>query len=69
MHQSIFLKDCIDVCGLFRDDFFIECIVTEICMRVQANGFSIISSQTVLMIHGAGKKISKNFFFEKSNCH
>lgn len=59
---SIFLKDCIDVCGLFRDDFFIECIDTEFCMRVQANGFSIISSQTVLMIHGAGKKISKNFF-------
>ena len=59
---SIFIKKCFDSIGYFREDFFIECIDTEFCLRARSNGFKIISSNTNIMNHGAGEKIIKNLF-------
>ncbi len=43
-----------DIVGDFRDNFFIDYVDTEYCLRVRKNGFKIIISPSVSMRHPLG---------------
>ena len=58
----LFTRECIEVCGPFREDFFIESIDTEFCLRARNLGYKIGCCQKTLMFHGAGEHIIKSFF-------
>jgi len=59
---SLYTKECIQTCGKFREDFFIESIDTEYCLRLKSYGFTIGQCTTPIMYHGAGEKGIKFFF-------
>jgi rhamnosyltransferase len=40
--------------GGFRDDFFIDCIDHDYCLRARANGFHVILTSKPVMEHGIG---------------
>jgi rhamnosyltransferase len=58
----LFTKECIDVCGKFREDFFIESIDTEFCLRAQNSGFKVGCCNMPIMEHGAGERLVKKIF-------
>jgi len=58
----LFTKECIEHCGEFREDFFIESIDTEYCLRARKFGFKVAQISVPLMEHGAGEKLIRNLF-------
>lgn len=58
----LFTKECIDYCGEFREDFFIESIDTEYCLRARKFGFKVAKTSVPLMEHGAGEKLVRSLF-------
>jgi len=51
-----------DKVGPFREDFFIECIDLEYCLRLRKYGYAIVSSCQPLMTHAAGKMREAHFW-------
>ncbi|HEV8621131.1 MAG TPA: glycosyltransferase [Nitrospiraceae bacterium] len=47
--------------GPFRDDFFIEGIDLEYCLRLRKCGFSVLCTRAPLMTHVGGKGIERRF--------
>ena len=45
--------------GPFREDFFIECIDLEYCLRLRRTGYEILCSTQPLMTHAAGAGLEK----------
>lgn len=41
--------------GPFRDEFFIDCVDLEYCLRAGANGFRVVISRKPLMKHAIGR--------------
>lgn len=48
--------------GEMREDFFIEGIDTEFCLRLRASGWKIVGSGESLMVHGAGDAQERRLF-------
>ena len=42
------------IVGPFRDEFFIDCVDIEYCLRARAKGFLIIKTRKLLMLHAIG---------------
>lgn len=61
----LFTAKCLEICGEFRDDFFIEGIDTEFCLRAWSNGFAIGCCGTPIMEHGAGSKDVRRFLWRE----
>lgn len=40
--------------GPFRDDYFIDCVDTEYCLRALANGYAVCQSAQTLLTHSLG---------------
>lgn len=51
--------------GRFRDDFFIESVDTEYCLRLRKHGYRVIVSCDPLMIHAAGRMEEHSFLGRK----
>lgn len=51
---SLISKEVIEKCGLMREDFFIDYIDIEYCLRVRANGFAISVIQSARLSHNLG---------------
>ena len=45
--------------GEFRDDFFIDCVDTEFCLRARAAGFDVIQSTEPALAHRIGSPTRK----------
>jgi rhamnosyltransferase len=41
--------------GPFRDEYFIDCVDLEYCLRAQSKGFKVIVTAKQLMVHGIGQ--------------
>lgn len=48
--------------GRFRDDFFIDLVDTEYCLRLRANGYEIYATISPLMVHEIGKPTRHTLF-------
>ena len=51
--------------GCFREDYFIEGVDLEYCLRLRKNGFKVFSTTEPLMTHAAGKMREVNVFGRK----
>jgi len=47
--------------GPFRDDFFIEGVDLEYCLRLRRHGFRILCSRDALMTHAGGQGLERSF--------
>lgn len=47
--------------GLFQEDFFIDCVDTEFCLRCQINGLKILVSCSSLLEHNLGAIVEHSF--------
>jgi len=48
--------------GPFRDDFFIDFVDHEYCLRLQTNGYRVIQSNRAILHHRIGTDLKKNRF-------
>ncbi len=51
---SLVSMDAFESIGGFRDEFFIDCVDHEYCLRARASGYRIIISSKPVMEHGVG---------------
>ena len=61
----------IDVIGLMREDFFIDCVDTEWCFRARARGYCLYGTAWATMLHRIGDATLRVWFFGwiKGNAH
>jgi len=52
--------------GGFRDEFFIDCVDLEYCLRARAHGFLVILARTILMKHSIGRMSEHRFLWKKT---
>jgi rhamnosyltransferase len=52
---SLVSLDAFQIVGGFREDFFVDCVDHEYCLRARAHGFRILVSSRALMRHGIGQ--------------
>jgi len=57
---SIYPVDIFDKIGLFREDFFIDAIDTEFCLRAKQNGILTQIVSSIHLIHCVGNKPRKH---------
>ncbi len=48
--------------GGFREDFFIDYVDDEYCLRLRRNGYRVVRANRVILEHAQGQKTEKNFF-------
>lgn len=53
--------------GGFRDDFFIDCIDHEYCLRARSRGFHVVLTSNPLMEHGIGHLTTHRFLWRDVN--
>ena len=41
--------------GPFRNEYFIDCVDLEYCLRARSKGFEVIATNKALMVHGIGQ--------------
>lgn len=58
---SMMSVDAYEHVGPFRDDFFIEGVDLEYCLRLHKYGYKVLLSSLPLMTHGAGKMEEHSF--------
>ncbi|MGX6970522.1 glycosyltransferase family 2 protein [Vagococcus bubulae] len=58
---SLIKIEVINIVGLFREDFFIDQIDTEYCLRMRENGYKVVATSGVLLNHTIGNR-EKKFF-------
>ena len=51
--------------GGFRDDFFIDCVDFEYCLRARARGFRVVMTSKPVMTHGVGHLTQHRFLGKK----
>jgi rhamnosyltransferase len=51
---SLVSIDALQTIGSFRDDFFIDCVDHEYCLRARAHGFQVAMTSKPVMEHGIG---------------
>jgi rhamnosyltransferase len=61
----------IEVIGLMREDFFIDCVDTEWCFRARARGYCLYGTGWATMLHRMGDATLRVWFFGwiKGNAH
>jgi len=52
---SLFPARIFEKIGPFRDDFFIDCVDQEYCLRLRRNGYLVIIACRAVLIHSLGK--------------
>ncbi|MDA2637647.1 glycosyltransferase [Bacillus cereus group sp. BfR-BA-01538] len=63
MTSGNFLKlSIIESVGVFREDYFIDNVDHEFCLRLRKNGYKIVQINTVHLIHELGNITPKDFF-------
>lgn len=50
--------------GPFRDDFFIDCVDHEYCLRARSRGFRVVMTCEAVMIHGIGHLTRHRFLWK-----
>lgn len=50
--------------GLFNEDFFIDFVDVEFCLRCLSRGFRIIEAQEAILYHASGKPTQHRFLWE-----
>lgn len=58
---SLMSLSAYEITGSFREDFFIEGVDLEYCLRLRRNGFKVLMSCKPLMTHAAGKMEEHRF--------
>jgi rhamnosyltransferase len=53
---SVVSTDAFQALGGFRDDFFIDCVDFEYCLRARAEGFHVLMTSRPAMEHGIGHR-------------
>ncbi|MDD2341524.1 MAG: glycosyltransferase family 2 protein [Tolumonas sp.] len=61
---SLVPVDVIEDVGYFREDFFIDYVDTEWCMRAQSKGYEIYVSPSAVMFHSIGDDNIKFIFWK-----
>jgi rhamnosyltransferase len=51
---SLVSVDAFQAIGGFREDFFVDCVDHEYCLRARANGFRVLMTSKPVMEHGIG---------------
>lgn len=51
--------------GGFRDEFFIDCVDHEYCLRARANGFRVMMTSKPIMEHGMGHLTEHRLLWKK----
>ncbi len=59
---SLLRMDAYRTAGPFRDDFFIDYVDDEYCLRLQASGFRVVRANHVVLEHSQGDKTTASFF-------
>ena len=59
---TLLILDVHERVGPFRDDFFIDYVDTEYCLRARAAGFRIVETQRPLMSHTVGAPTAHRLF-------
>jgi rhamnosyltransferase len=49
------------ILGRFRDEYFIDCVDLEYCLRARSKGFEVIATTKPLMVHGIGQPTHHRF--------
>ena len=50
--------------GPFRDDFFIDCVDHEYCLRARSRGFRVVMTSHAVMTHGIGHLTRHRFLWK-----
>jgi rhamnosyltransferase len=53
--------------GAFRDDFFIDCLDHEYCLRARSHGFHVVLTSRPVMEHGIGHVTSHRLLWRNVN--
>lgn len=48
--------------GGFRDDFFIDCVDFDYCMKMRKLGYNLIRNNDIILNHELGNYVTKKFF-------
>lgn len=59
---SLLNKEAYLTIGLFREDYFIDFVDKEYCLRAEKYGYKIIKIRSQLMFHTIGKSTQHNIF-------
>ena len=59
---SLLFVNAFRVVGGFRDDFFIDCVDFEYCLRARARGFRVVMTSRPVMSHAVGHLTQHRFF-------
>jgi rhamnosyltransferase len=51
---SLISIEVFEAIGGFRDDFFVDCVDQEYCLRARAHGYRVLMTSKPVMIHGMG---------------
>jgi rhamnosyltransferase len=54
--------------GQFRDDFFIDQVDDEYCLRLRSNGYIVIMSCKPLIVHSLGNETTHIFLWKRPIC-
>jgi len=63
---SVFPVDVFKQIGLFREDFFIDSVDIEFCLRAKQNNYPVFIIPFVLLVHGLGHQKKKHKFLWKT---
>jgi rhamnosyltransferase len=64
---SLISIDVFRAIGGFRDDFFIDCVDHEYCLRARARGFHVFLTSKPVMDHGVGHGTVHRFLWRNVN--
>lgn len=53
--------------GPFKDEYFIDCVDLEYCLRARSKGFKVIITTTPLMVHGIGQTTLHRLLWKKTS--
>jgi rhamnosyltransferase len=62
---SLISIDAFQKIGGFRDDFFIDCVDHEYCLRARARGFHVVLTSAPVMEHGIGHLTEHRLLWRK----
>jgi rhamnosyltransferase len=62
---SLVSVDAFQAIGGFREDFFIDCVDHEYCLRARARGFHVVMTSKPIMEHGIGHLTEHRLLWKK----
>jgi rhamnosyltransferase len=61
---SLLSLSAYQILGRFRDDFFIDCVDHEYCLRARSRGYRVIMTSHAVMTHGIGNLTVHKFLWK-----